>query len=97
MSGYLMADGLPVCVGDVVTRVNDNMDEMYYVHDLIRGRVVKDVERGQDGETFVMVMFDEAESEWEGMECGCHLKHIVHLEKNLNTFDENQFLAMLGM
>lgn len=99
MVEYLAADGLPLRVGDIVTRVGDDIDRTYYASALISGVVVGDCTRDLDDKiTGVKVKFHEAEEpEYLDTIRGCLFEHVVHLDTNPVTFDEGQFLAMLGV
>lgn len=100
MAKYLAADGLPLRVGDIVTRVDDDIDREYYAAALISGVVVGDCTRGFDDNeiTGVKVEFRETENpEYLDTVRGCLFEHVVHLDTTLTTFDEGQFLAMLGV
>lgn len=86
----LAADGLPISIGDVVTRKSDASDipSYYYSHYLIRGIVVDITPES------ITVEFEESDT-YAGKRHGCNPSHIVHLERP--TFDLNLFNTMLGI
>lgn len=86
----LAADGLPISIGDVVTRKSDASDIplYYFSRYLIRGTVV-DITPGS-----ITVEF-EGGGKYTGKCKGCPPGHLVHLESP--TFDLNLFNAMLGI
>ena len=86
----LAADGLPISIGDVVTRKPDASDipSYFYSHHLIRGTVVDITPKS------ITVEFEESDM-YAGERHGCSPSHIVHLEGP--TFDLNLFNTMLGI
>ena len=96
MKEVFAADGLPIHVGDVVTRRDDKINDRYYASRLKRGTVEK------VGPHVITVSFEEAEPEFSiisNTRFGCIPSDLIHLEARMNlpVFDADQFRVMLGV
>ena len=91
---YYAGDGLPLRIGDVVTKA-ENVPNSKYAYNLIRGVVVNRDFGKKIGEDYgCYVRFDEtADRSLQDYNFACRMSNLVHL--NLPLFDETEFFTML--
>lgn len=101
MSKILAADGIPVIVGDVVTKAETTPEEKW-AFGLVEGIVTKFSTKNEDGIPLCVVHFKQVTGEndaEEGEEYYCRVCDLLHIgaENTYDWFSEEIFYDFLGI